>query len=642
MTIASPTPTPSSEYDEPIWDEGLLALIDDIESKSLARPLRAPTHLTIECEEDKNEIFPSTPPSQQLATLTLTSPMKKMTNGSWLAKSLYERYRSKRGFLSVSDIVSCAWCETQVEYGLLGKRYLPPSQRPTSIWTAAGTEIKVSAELMISRQKVLDGGIAVHTKLEKEVAPEKADIKVVTAVDNWGLKILNSIINFSSLRVAGLTREMSVWGFIGDFLVLGIIDQIELDPKPVHTQPKPNRPGTLDHFLSKSSTTQASETIERSESSFQSRQSILISDSKTRQGNTLPPILFTHSARYQLMLYKFLYDQLASRSLDFSKLCDRLSLDPDESFSPVFLNELPAILTTDRAPQNLREMFELLESELVELGGVSDNRLEIVYRTRDSAAEPSKKTTKGRKRKKIEHEVPRAASSFFSGRLIRLSEDEQLAQTIANSLADFQPRVASEAIETIKPAELSLTALTGSEALEKSAEVSLTTSSGPQPINPAPEAVTKTLSFPADDLSHSDQSLTESSNGQQQARRAPTKKRSPSACPSPPMPNQPVSSSKPPQAEPTAETNGASVSYARKGKGIIGSVLFQYDHSELQKFVGEALAFWNGDRAARGVPLTEIDRCGPCEFQSGCEWRAMKAGEALASAQETMAKKAQA
>jgi hypothetical protein len=53
------------------------------------------------------------------------------------------------------------WCEVQVEYGLLGKRYLKPSQRPTSFISSSGVEIKVNTHKAISRQNILDGGIKV-------------------------------------------------------------------------------------------------------------------------------------------------------------------------------------------------------------------------------------------------------------------------------------------------------------------------------------------------------------------------------------------------------------------------------------------------------------------------------------------------
>lgn len=69
-----------------------------------------------------------------------------------------------KNILTTEDVhtYKSAWCKTQVQYGILSKRYLPPHQRPKSIKTSKGKPIKINPDLMISCQKVLDGGIAVE------------------------------------------------------------------------------------------------------------------------------------------------------------------------------------------------------------------------------------------------------------------------------------------------------------------------------------------------------------------------------------------------------------------------------------------------------------------------------------------------
>lgn len=107
MTMNS-SPTPSSVYDEPIWDNDSLAIIDQTESDFIASQskLTSPAHLIIECEEEEinpnPSTRPSTPPSQQLERIELSSPMKKKQIDSiaWVTKTLYQRYRERRGFLS--------------------------------------------------------------------------------------------------------------------------------------------------------------------------------------------------------------------------------------------------------------------------------------------------------------------------------------------------------------------------------------------------------------------------------------------------------------------------------------------------------------------------------------------------------------
>lgn len=217
------------------------------------------------------------------------------------------------------------------------------------------------------------------------------------------------------------------------------------------------------------------------------------------------------------------------------------------------------------APQNLREMIELLNSHLAHLG-VSDHKLEIVYRTRDVAV-------KGRKKKKFEHDNTPSISTQMLQPVVMKSEEEQLAQAIANSLVDVPPPTVSQA-----------------EAIRIATELSLASSGTAEGTTP-PLAESVEACTPITD-SVSDEQQTKASTGPKRSL---------------------INSSDPshdsnPDVKP--EAGNPSVSYARKGKGIIGSVWFDYDHSELQRFVGDALAFWNGDREPRGVPVTEIDRCG--------------------------------
>lgn len=115
-------------------------------------------------------------------------------------RSPYSRFRSNRAILSVSDLVSCLWCQVQTEYGLLSKRYLRPSERPSSFLSSSGLQINVDPHSVISRQNILDRGLRVHSRLEQEVSPDKIHVKLITQVDAWGLKIINTIISLILLR----------------------------------------------------------------------------------------------------------------------------------------------------------------------------------------------------------------------------------------------------------------------------------------------------------------------------------------------------------------------------------------------------------------------------------------------------------
>ncbi|EGG02006.1 uncharacterized protein MELLADRAFT_66653 [Melampsora larici-populina 98AG31] len=557
--------TPESEYDEVIWDEEALAIIDQIQADFISKqaqatsnpvkkelsnshPITPPTHLIIECEPETS----TTDLNSAIVAPSINPTMKSMNNSLWNSStSLYQRYRARRGFLS-------AWCETQVEYGLLGKRYLPPKSRPKSIITRAGTEIKINSDAMFTRQKVLDGGTAVHTKLEKEIVPDKIPIRTVSAVDIWGLKILNTIINLDILRDTGIT-----WGFVGDFLVLGIIDQLELDPKPQYIEPRdPTRVGrTLDDFFSPSSNTQSQpQKSVQNEQPGPSYPVVMISDNKTRPDTSLPPSLFTESTRFQLMLYKLLYDQLSTRSLDFTKLCDRLQLDENETFSAEFIEQiLPLTQGKDELPMNLRQMYDLLLREMSKLSGgnKSSDTLEIVYRTREtSRKKPKQLELRMAPNEKAKVVLPRTQAE----------EEEQIARAISNSLADSKIAVPDE----------------GQVKSTNQTESTLATD-------------VKPTSKPSESLQKEDCRNTNLNQPEVETNSIEKEEVLPS------------SGSKSEVAEPR-------VSYKRKEKGLIASVLLGYDRRLLDNFLESALSFWNGEREPAGVPVTEIDRCRQVTF----------------------------
>jgi exonuclease V len=62
---------------------------------------------------------------------------------------------------------------------------------------------------------------------------------------------------------------------------------------------------------------------------------------------------------------------------------------------------------------------------------------------------------------------------------------------------------------------------------------------------------------------------------------------------------------------------------------IIGTVRFEHDAQQLQEHLIDVMAMWQGKRALRGVKVDQTWRCNHCEYQTGCEWRQMKADESL-------------
>ncbi|OCF32845.1 hypothetical protein I316_05481 [Kwoniella heveanensis BCC8398] len=66
---------------------------------------------------------------------------------------------------------------------------------------------------------------------------------------------------------------------------------------------------------------------------------------------------------------------------------------------------------------------------------------------------------------------------------------------------------------------------------------------------------------------------------------------------------------------------------------IIGKMTFRHSPLILAAHLESVLEFWMGAREPTGVSLEQTSRCGWCEFEQGCEWRAKKAEEIWKSRQ---------
>ncbi|QSS60124.1 defects in morphology protein 1 [Histoplasma capsulatum] len=119
-------------------------------------------------------------------------------------RSPLERFRTPpRKALSVTDLVSPAWCELQYWYTLtkLGRKRATPAMKQ---------------------------GTVVHKELEDQVHTT-VPVEVMTKEDGWALRIWNVIQGLRTLRVSGMTRELEVWGNVDGEIVTGIIDQLSYD-----------------------------------------------------------------------------------------------------------------------------------------------------------------------------------------------------------------------------------------------------------------------------------------------------------------------------------------------------------------------------------------------------------------------------
>ncbi|CAE6507015.1 unnamed protein product [Rhizoctonia solani] len=423
-------------------DQSVERLVSDINTGSdsggglltqTTRPL--PSYLEVSLDPS----IPSTPLASPAPTLG-RSPSPSPPEMA----SLYSQFRASRNALSVSDLVAPVWCEVQFDYGLRGKRYLPPSLRPEVLETRSGKKIQVQREVAIKNDRVLKKGTAVHKKLEQEIRPIEVEITPKTREDAWGLKLLNMISNIRILIDEGCCREMPVMGFVHGHFVTGIIDEILRAPNA----PQSTVPGG---------------TSSRGQSSDHSSGLIHILDNKTRGVNSLPRTRDALQSRLQLMLYRRLLDTLLAPSdlespqegpinregLSFPDIWMHHSLDPGACFSPSFLQESAVLIFSNGlgpAAKNsiclndLKDVWNTIVKELAHTvgpgnqDGMVSNMLKLVYRQRGMSKKGSVYKDNSQGPSRVSSPETRHDEQRYSKKGRAESEDVELQRAIHESL----------------------------------------------------------------------------------------------------------------------------------------------------------------------------------------------------------------
>ncbi|KAF7942906.1 uncharacterized protein EAE97_006360 [Botrytis byssoidea] len=255
-------------------------------------------------------------------------------------RSPLERFRTApKKPLSVTDLVSPAWCELQYLYTLtkLGRR---------------------------KQTHAMEQGSAVHKVLEDQVH-RSVQIQIQTKEDAWGLRIWNVIQGLRTLRETGQTRELEIWGTIDGLVVNGIIDElsyicpdVEMElsllgkteeksqkkSKKKKKSPPTDQVSISDFFkgMEGSSISEATRIKIRKQSN-----KVYICDVKTRGVRTLPNDAAFRPTRVQLMLYHHLLGSLATNSVDFGVLAARYRLDTSKAFSDAFIAQVGSMNDDD-------------------------------------------------------------------------------------------------------------------------------------------------------------------------------------------------------------------------------------------------------------------------------------------------------
>ena len=183
-------------------------------------------------------------------------------------------------------------------------------------------------------------GSDIHEKLEREVYTP-VEVEISKKVDVFGLKIWNIIQGLRILRDTGLTRELEVWGVVDGNVVNGIIDGLsyrnpdpELEDDVISSRggsqspPNSQQPKLFSEFFP---------------TGTPADKLVYITDVKTRASMSPPSKPQVRGTIIQLFLYHRFLSEMASGKLDYISTFERYGLDPDDTFSDVFMAQIGAL-----------------------------------------------------------------------------------------------------------------------------------------------------------------------------------------------------------------------------------------------------------------------------------------------------------
>lgn len=268
-------------------------------------------------------------------------------------RSPLERFRTKpKKPLSVTDLVSPAWCELQYLYTLSKFGRKPRTQA-----------MRIGSEI--------------HQKLEDQVHTT-VPVQVHSKEDKFGLRIWNTISGLQCLRETGLTRELEIWGILDGQVVNGVIDDLSYTcPDPALEdqieQARVERdgstislpPGQLNISQAFAQVPSLSNCFANSNGSESSHQ-VYLADVKTRSVPSVPRGISLRPTWMQLMLYRKLLESLSLNTVDAETLFARYDVQPLEPFTNAFMQDIGLIGPYNEALNypNLLSLWSLLVTEL--------------------------------------------------------------------------------------------------------------------------------------------------------------------------------------------------------------------------------------------------------------------------------------
>ncbi|KAI4909732.1 hypothetical protein J4E85_011554 [Alternaria conjuncta] len=326
--------------------KGKASVDADAQRDVQSSPMRERKALEVEYDERSRRAWSAQ--STRAASTTQAVQAAKTDN-----RPPIERFRTKpKKCLSVTDLVSPAWCELQYFYTLSKFGRKP-------------------------RTQAMKTGSKIHQTLEDQVHTT-VPVQVESKEDRFGLRMWNAISGLRCLRETGLTRELEVWGVLEGQVINGVIDEVsyecpdsEFEEELERTRAEKNGgivplpPGQLsitDAFAKASKPPSSSPLVSTSPSDRQ----IYIADVKTRSAKSLPTGASLRPTWMQLMLYRKLLESLSLNTVDAETVFARYSLDPLTPFTPLFLSEISNLGPENAATSypNLLALWSLLVTEM--------------------------------------------------------------------------------------------------------------------------------------------------------------------------------------------------------------------------------------------------------------------------------------
>ncbi|XP_056675626.1 exonuclease V [Monodelphis domestica] len=176
--------------------------------------------------------------------------------------------------LWVTDLATQSWCEQQMVYG----KELPGFQ---------------SSE----KAAVLDTGASIHLARELELH-DLVSIQTSSKEDSWAVKLLNILSMVPILQSGGTIREFPVFGEVEGVFLVGVIDEL--------------------HYTSKGQ--------------------LELAELKTRRRPMMPLEAQKEKDRFQVSLYKYIFDAMVRGQVTSASLVCHMKLSPEVLLGPEVRN----------------------------------------------------------------------------------------------------------------------------------------------------------------------------------------------------------------------------------------------------------------------------------------------------------------